>query len=115
MRRGKYVSEDIKELIDKNSAESYKVLRNIYLDIISGKLREQKVDKEGRTYMIPPTIATRLEAALALQRIDIDKVAGNAKAKETDSQRAASSSILSQLKEMAEKKGKKIDLKDTEE
>ena len=115
MRRGKYVSESIKELIDKNSAESYRVLRSIYLDIISGKLKEQKVDKEGRISLWPPTIAVRLEAALALQRIDIDKVAGNAKAKETDSQRAATSSVLSQLKEMAEKKGKKINIKDIEE
>lgn len=109
-RTGKSLKGNIKEMIDANSSESYKVLRRIYLDIIEGKIRDTKVDREGKMYLIPPSISVRLEAALALQRIDIDKVAGNAKSKETDGQRAASSSVLEQLKEAADRKGKEIDL-----
>lgn len=98
----------IKELISDNSPKSYEILRQFYIDVIEGNIYDEKVTKEGDVVHIKPTIAVRVEAAAALQRMDIDKVQGNAKSKDTEDVQGADSDALNALMKLAEKRGKKI-------
>lgn len=100
-----FTRKSVKELIKDNSAKSYEALRSFYISVINGELFDVKVDKEGNIIKIPPTIAVRVEAAAALQRMDIDKVQGNAKSRDTDEHIEGESDILKQLASLAEKKG----------
>lgn len=100
-------NKNIKDLIRKNSAESYEVLRRFYIDVINGIETDAKITKEGEVINIPPSISVKVEAAAALQRMDIDKVQGNAKSRESEDAFTVSNDALSALSKLAEKKGKK--------
>lgn len=100
-------NKNIKDLIRKNSAESYEVLRRFYIDVINGIETDAKITKDGEVINIPPSISVKVEAAAALQRMDIDKVQGNAKSRESEDAFTVSNDALSVLSKLAEKKGKK--------
>lgn len=100
-------NKNIKDLIRKNSAETYEVLRRFYIDVINGLETDAKLTKEGEVINVPPSIAVKVEAAAALQRMDIDKVQGNAKSRESEDAFTVSNDALSVLSKLAEKKGKK--------
>lgn len=102
-----FMAKSIKDLISKNSSESYEVLRKFYIDVINGDITETKITKDGQVVEVNPSIAVRVEAATALQRMDIDKVQGNAKSRESDDSINANSDALKVLTELAEKKRKK--------
>ena len=101
------MSKNIKELIDKNSAHTYQILRNFYMDVVSGKISDYRMTKDGDVVTLPLTAAVRIEAANALLRMDIDKVQGNAKAKDTSDEISESSDALRQLSELAKSRIKK--------
>ncbi len=99
--------KSIKELIDSNAADTYEVLRQFYKDVVSGKIDDVRMTKDGSIVHMEPSLAVRVEAANALLRMDIDKVQGNAKAKESDNDMAASNDALKMLSDLAAKrKGK---------
>ena len=100
-------NKNIKDLIRKNSAETYEVLRRFYIDVINGLETDAKLTKDGEVINVPPSIAVKVEAAAALQRMDIDKVQGNAKSRESEDAFTVSNDALSVLSKLAEKKGKK--------
>lgn len=100
-------NKNIKDLIRKNSAETYEVLRRFYIDVINGIETDAKITKEGEVINIPPSISVKVEAAAALQRMDIDKVQGNAKSRESEDAFTVSNDALSVLSKLAEKKSKK--------
>lgn len=100
-------NKNIKDLIKKNSAETYEVLRRFYIDVINGLETDAKLTKYGEVINVPPSIAVKVEAAAALQRMDIDKVQGNAKSRESEDAFTVSNDALSVLSKLAEKKGKK--------
>lgn len=100
-------NKNIKDLIRKNSAETYEVLRRFYIDVINGIETDAKITKDGEVINIPPSISVKVEAAAALQRMDIDKVQGNAKSRESEDAFTVSNDALSVLSKLAEKKGKK--------
>lgn len=100
------MKKNIKELIDNNAADTYEVLRKFYKDVVSGKIDDVRMTKDGAIVHMEPSLAVRVEAANALLRMDIDKVQGNAKAKETDSDLTASSDALAMLSELAAKRKK---------
>lgn len=100
-------NKNIKDLIRKNSAETYEVLRRFYIDVINGLETDAKLTKEGEVINVPPSIAVKVEAAAALQRMDIDKVQGNAKSRESEDAFTVSNDALSVLSKLAEKKCKK--------
>lgn len=100
-------NKNIKDLIRKNSAETYEVLRRFYIDVINGIETDAKITKDGEVINIPPSISVKVEAAAALQRMDIDKVQGNAKSRESEDAFTVSNDALSVLSKLAEKKSKK--------
>ena len=100
--------KNVKQMISENSAESYEALRSFYLKVINGEIFDVKVTREGEVVNIPPTISARVEAAAALQRMDIDKVQGNAKPKDSEDAQAVSNDALKALSKLAEIKGKKL-------
>ena len=99
--------KDIKTLIQENSVDTYKLLRDFYKDVVSGKLEDIRVTKDGQVLNVPLSAAVRIEAANALLRLDIDKIQGNAKAKENEDELTAGSDALKMLQELAESKNKK--------
>lgn len=98
--------KNIKTLMQENSSESYEILRNFYKDVIEGKIMDVRMTKDGAIVNMEPSIAVRVEAANALLRLDIDKIQGNAKAKEADEELTAGSDALKMLQELAEKRNK---------
>lgn len=101
------MAKNIKDLIDKNSPHTYQVLRNFYMDVVNGLVKDYRMTKDGDVRELPLTAAVRIEAANALLRMDIDKVQGNAKAKETADDIAEGSDALKQLAELAKSRMKK--------
>lgn len=98
------MAKDIKTLIQKNSSETYKLLRDFYKDVVSGAIMDVRVTKEGEVLNVPLSAAVRIEAANALLRLDIDKVQGNAKARESDDELASGNDAIKMLQELAAKK-----------
>ena len=101
------MSKSVKELIKSNSANTYETLRKFYIQVINGEIFDERVTKDGDVISVPPSIAVRVEAASALQRMEIDKVQGNAKSRDTDDTLNANADALKVLTELAEKKRKK--------
>jgi hypothetical protein len=98
--------KNIKAMMQENSSETYGILRKFYKDVIEGKIMDTRMTKDGEIVNLEPSIAVRVEAANALLRLDIDKIQGNAKAKESDEELTAGSEALKMLQELAEKKKK---------
>lgn len=96
--------KDIKTLIQENSVSTYQLLHDFYRDVVRGDIEDVRITKDGQIINVPLSAAVRIEAANALLRLDIDKVQGNAKAKETDEELTAGSDALKMLQELAEKK-----------
>ena len=94
----------IKELIDENSVDTYQTLYRFYKDVVNGVVTDVRVLKDGSVVPVPVSAAVRIEAANALLRMNIDKVQGNAKAKETDEELTFGGDALKMLQELAEKK-----------
>ena len=101
------MGKSVKELIKNNSTNTYETLRKFYIQVINGEIFDEKVTKDGDVVSVPPSIAVRVEAASALQRMEIDKVQGNAKSRDTDDTLNANADALKVLTELAEKKRKK--------
>ena len=99
--------KDIKELIKENSIDTYELLRNFYKQVVKGDIEDARVTKDGQVVTVPLSAAVRIEAANALLRLDIDKIQGNAKARESEEELSAGSDALKMLQELAEKKKKK--------
>lgn len=95
------MAKNIKELIDKNSSQTYQVLRKFYMDVVSGAVEDYRMTKGGAVVKLPLTAAVRIEAANALLRMDIDKVQGNAKAKETQDDLSEGNEAMMQLAALA--------------
>lgn len=98
--------KDIKSLIQKNSTDTYQLLRDFYKDVVSGTIMDVRVTKDGDVINVPLSAAVRIEAANALLRLDIDKVQGNAKARESDEELASGNDAIKMLQELAAKKKK---------
>ena len=98
--------KDIKSLIQKNSTDTYQLLRDFYKDVVSGTIMDVRVTKYGEVLNVPLSAAVRIEAANALLRLDIDKVQGNAKARESDDELTSGSDAIKMLQELAAKKKK---------
>lgn len=94
----------IKELIDENSVDTYQTLYRFYKDVVNGVVTDVRVLKDGSVVPVPVSAAVRIEAANALLRMNIDKVQGNAKAKEMDEELTFGGDALKMLQELAEKK-----------
>lgn len=94
----------IKELIDENSVDTYQTLYRFYKDVVNGVVTDVRVLKDGSVVPVPVSAAVRIEAANALLRMNIDKVQGNAKAKETEQDITAGGDALKMLQELANKK-----------
>lgn len=101
------VKKNIKELMQANSTNTYETLRQFYKDVVEGKIMDTRMTKDGEIVNMEPSIAVRVEAANALLRLDIDKIQGNAKARESDEEVTAGNDALKILQELAEKKKKK--------
>ena len=99
--------KDIKTLMQENSVNTYNLLRDFYKDVVSGAISDVRVTKDGEVINVPLSAAVRIEAANALLRLDIDKIQGNAKARESEEELAAGSDAIKMLQELAEKKKKK--------
>lgn len=99
--------KDIKTLMQENSVDTYKLLRDFYKEVVTGEIEDVVVTKEGKVVNKPLSAAVRIEAANALLRLDIDKIQGNAKARESDEELTAGSDALKMLQELAESKKKK--------
>lgn len=95
------MGKNIKELIDDNAVDTYKTLRKFYKSVVDGSIDDVRMLKDGTIKHVPLSTAVRIEAANALLRMDIDKVQGNARAKETEDELASSSDALKQLQELA--------------
>jgi preprotein translocase subunit SecD len=100
------MAKDIKTLIQKNSADTYQLLRAFYQDVVRGTITDVRVTKDGEVVNVPLSAAVRIEAANALLRLDIDKVQGNAKARESDDELASGNDAIKMLQELAAKKKK---------
>lgn len=98
--------KDIKSLIQKNSTDTYQLLRDFYKDVVSGTIMDVRVTKYGEVLNVPLSAAVRIEAANALLRLDIDKVQGNAKARESDDELTSGNDAIKMLQELAAKKKK---------
>lgn len=94
----------IKELIDENSVDTYQTLYRFYKDVVNGVVTDVRVLKDGSVVPVPVSAAVRIEAANALLRMNIDKVQGNAKAKETEQDLTAGGDALKMLQDLANKK-----------
>ena len=94
----------IKELIDENSVDTYQTLYRFYKDVVNGVVTDVRVLKDGSVVPVPMSAAVRIEAANALLRMNIDKVQGNAKAKETEQDLTAGGDALKMLQDLANKK-----------
>lgn len=101
------MAKNIKELIDNNATDTYKTLRKFYKSVVEGAIDDVRVLKDGTVVNVPLSTAVRIEAANALLRMDIDKVQGNAKAKETEDELTAGNDALLMLQELAESRKKK--------
>lgn len=99
--------KNIKSLMQENSSESYEILRKFYKDVIEGRIMDTRMTKDGEIVNMEPSIAVRVEAANALLRLDIDKIQGNAKARESDEELTAGNDAIKMLQELAEQKKKK--------
>lgn len=99
--------KNIKTLMQENSTESYEVLRQFYKDVIAGKIMDVRMTKDGEIVNLEPSLAVRVEAANALLRLDIDKIQGNAKARESEEELTAGNDAIKMLQELADKKKKK--------
>ena len=95
------MAKSIKQLIDVNAVDTYKTLRKFYKEIVDGAIDDVRVLKDGTVVHVPLSAAVRIEAANALLRMDIDKVQGNAKAKEGAEESAESVDALKQLEDLA--------------
>lgn len=96
--------KNIKSLMQENSSESYEILRKFYKDVIEGKIMDTRMTKDGGIVNLDPSLAVRVEAANALLRLDIDKIQGNAKARESDEELVAGNDAIKMLQELADKK-----------
>lgn len=96
--------KDIKTLMQENSVSTYNLLRDFYKEVVQGTITDVRVTKNGQVVTVPLSAAVRIEAANALLRLDIDKIQGNAKARESDEEIAAGSDALKMLQELAESK-----------
>lgn len=96
--------KDIKSLIQDNAVNTYQLLHDFYRDVVRGDIEDVRMTKDGQVINVPLSAAVRIEAANALLRLDIDKIQGNAKAKETDEELTAGSDALKMLQELAERK-----------
>lgn len=67
---------------------------------------DTRMTKDGEIVNMEPSIAVRVEAANALLRLDIDKIQGNAKARESDEDLASGNDAIKMLQELAAKKKK---------
>ena len=65
--------KDIKTLMQENSVDTYKLLRDFYRDVVKGDIEDVIVTKDGSLVNKPLSAAVRIEAANALLRLDIDK------------------------------------------
>lgn len=101
------MAKNIKELIDNNATDTYKTLRKFYKSVVEGAIDDVRVLKDGTVVNVPLSTAVRIEAANALLRMDIDKVQGNAKAKETEDELSAGNDALRMLQELAESRKNK--------
>lgn len=99
--------KNIKTLMQENSTATYEILRQFYKDVVQGKIMDTRMTKDGEIVNMEPSIAVRVEAANALLRLDIDKIQGNAKARESDEELTAGNDAIKMLQELAEKKKKK--------
>lgn len=99
--------KNIKSLMQENSSESYEILRKFYKDVIEGRIMDTRMTKDGDIVNMEPSIAVRVEAANALLRLDIDKIQGNAKARESDEELTAGNDAIKMLQELADQKKKK--------
>lgn len=97
----------VKELMQENATSTYQTLRQFYKDVVEGKIMDTRMTKDGEIVNMEPSIAVRVEAANALLRLDIDKIQGNAKARESEEELTAGNDALKILQELAEKKKKK--------
>ena len=71
--------KDIKTLMQENSVDTYKLLRDFYKEVVTGEIEDVVVTKEGKVVHKPLSAAVRIEAANALLRLDIDKIANAVK------------------------------------
>ena len=101
------MAKNIKELIHNNATDTYKTLRKFYKSVVEGAIDDVRVLKDGTVVNVPLSTAVRIEAANALLRMDIDKVQGNAKAKETEDELTAGNDALLMLQELAESRKNK--------
>lgn len=101
------VKKHVKELMQENATSTYQTLRQFYKDVVEGKIMDTRMTKDGAIVNMEPSIAVRVEAANALLRLDIDKIQGNAKAKESEEEITAGNDALKILQELADKKKKK--------
>lgn len=101
------VKKHVKELMQENATSTYQTLRQFYKDVVEGKIMDTRMTKDGEIVNMEPSIAVRVEAANALLRLDIDKIQGNAKARESEEELTAGNDALKILQELAEKKKKK--------
>lgn len=92
--------------MQENSVNTYNLLRDFYKDVVSGAISDVRVTKDGDVINVPLSAAVRIEAANALLRLDIDKIQGNAKARESEEELAAGSDAIKMLQELAAKKKK---------
>lgn len=99
--------KDIKVLMQENSVDTYKLLRNFYRSVVNGDIEDVRMTKDGNVINLPLSAAVRIEAANALLRLDIDKIQGNAKARESEEEIASESDALKMLQELADKRTKK--------
>ena len=93
--------------MQENATSTYQTLRQFYKDVVEGKIMDTRMTKDGEIVNMEPSIAVRVEAANALLRLDIDKIQGNAKAREGDEELTAGNDAIKMLQELAEKKKKK--------
>lgn len=101
------VKKHVKELMQENATSTYQTLRQFYKDVVEGKIMDTRMTKDGEIVNMEPSIAVRVEAANALLRLDIDKIQGNAKARESEEELTAGNDAIKMLQELAEKKKKK--------
>lgn len=96
----------VKELMQENATSTYQTLRQFYKDVVEGKIMDTRMTKDGEIVNMEPSIAVRVEAANALLRLDIDKIQGNAKARESEEELTAGNDAIKMLQELAAKKKK---------
>lgn len=98
--------KSLKEVMSENSLESYKLLRQHYINVLNNVYSNKTVTKSGEVVDLGTSVAEMNQAAAGLQRLDIDKLQGSAKSRESDSDKQVNSDVLKQLEELAAAKEK---------